>query len=160
MLALHTWKMGQVAIMRVATVLPQNPCVSHIRKTGLAAIMHCTLFALVPGQELQINCNKPLSSAKPTFFCNRPQARPGCKSFAPNVCQEKISLFSGLPRKHAPCQVPHEKKSFFIRKLAHFFFRKKPKKNLFQRRSVLCCEHGKQQQQLKRARPSRLPLPS
>lgn len=116
--------------MRVATVLPQNPCVSHIRKTGLAAIMHCTLFALVPGQELQINCNKPLSSAKPTFFCNRPQARPGCKSFAPNVCQEKISLFFRFAKKARAVPSATRKKTFFYSKVGTLFFSKKTKKKL------------------------------
>jgi hypothetical protein len=54
--------------MLVATLLPQSFSVSRIPKTAQKRIMHCTLFAIVPGPEMQITCNKPLSRKKPTFF--------------------------------------------------------------------------------------------
>jgi hypothetical protein len=40
------------------------------------------------------NClQQALVKKKTNFFCNRPPAWPGCKSFATSPCQEKISLF-------------------------------------------------------------------
>jgi hypothetical protein len=116
--------------MRVATLLPQNPCVSHIPKTAQKRIMHCSLFALVPGPELQIACNKPLSRKKPTFFVIARQPGQDANHLQLALVKRKFHFFSSLPRKQAPCQPCHEKKIIFYSALGTLFFSKKTKKKL------------------------------
>jgi len=92
--------------------------------------MHCILFALVPGPELQITCNRPLSRKKPTFFVIARQPGQDANHLQQARVKKKFHFFSSSSTKHAPCQPCHGKKIIFYSALGTLFFSKKTKKKL------------------------------